>query len=231
MKKSLVLILSILTLQSALAQVKHSGAMSEMGKTGFAPIISLDTLQKYRGLVALGPLGKMQGEITMVDGVPYAGTTQADESASVLKNWDIKAPFLVYSDVKEWQEITLSGQVNSIQELEDRLEAAFVASGLDLSQPFPFRVRGTFDQMTTHIVTPRSADVAGYREGRNQVNFTHEKEAGELVGFYSREGQRIYTHHDSFFHIHFLNEQKTFTGHVDKIAGSLAGLKLRYPKK
>lgn len=230
MKKLIALVITLLSVQAVQAQVKHAGAMSEMGRTGFASAISLDTLQVYKGLVALGPLGKMQGEITIVDGIPYAGVTNPDESGAVQKSWEIEAPFLVYSDVEEWQEIKLSGKVNSQQELEASLEVAFIAAGLDLSQPFPFRVFGTFDQMITHIVTPRSPEIAGYKEGRNQVNYTHSVENGELIGFYSREGKGIYTHQNSFYHIHFLNEAKTFAGHLDKFESSLEGFKIWVPK-
>lgn len=229
MKKLAVLFIAVLGVQVAFAQVKHVGAMSEMGKSGFASAIALDSLKTYKGLIALGPLGKMQGEITIVEGIPYAGIANPDESGVVQQTWEIEAPFLVYADVEEWQEIDLSGNVNSQKELESNLEKAFLAAGMDLSQPFPFRVFGKFDSITTHIVTPRSQQVPGYQEGRNQVNYTHAAEQGELIGFYSREGKRIYTHHDSFFHIHFLNEVKSFTGHLDKFESSLDGFKIWVP--
>jgi acetolactate decarboxylase len=230
MKNRLILVFAFLSSQAGFAQIKYAGAMSEMGKSGFAPTISLDSLQKYPGLVALGPLGRMQGEITIVDGIPYAGIANLDESASVQKNWEVKAPFLVYADVEEWQEIKFSGKVSSQAELEARLEKVFLEAGMDLSTPFPFRVFGVFDQMITHIVTPRSPDIPGFKEGRNQVNYTHSDEKGELVGFYSPEGKRIYTHHDSFFHIHFLNDSKSFAGHLDKFESSLEGFTIWVPK-
>ncbi|MFN3996200.1 FmdE family protein [Algoriphagus sp.] len=222
--------LFLLSLSFAQAQVKHAGSMSEMGKTGFASAIALDTLKPYKGLVALGPLGKMEGEITVVDGIPYAGIANPDASSVVQKNWKMEAPFLVYADVKEWQEFKFSGKANSQQELEASLEAAFVSAGMDLSKPFPFRVIGIFDQMITHIVTPRSPEIAGYKDGRNQVNYTHLGEEGELIGFYSREGKGIYTHQNSYFHIHFLNEAKSFAGHLDKFESSLEGFKIWVPK-
>ncbi|WP_332914377.1 acetolactate decarboxylase [Algoriphagus boritolerans] len=210
--------------------MKHAGAMSEMGKSGFAPTISLDSLEKYKGLVALGPMGKMEGEITIVDGIPYVGIVKEDESGIIQKDWRIQAPFLVYADIQEWEEISLSGKVSTIQELESVLEASFVSAGMDLSQPFPFRVFGKFDQMVTHIVTPRSQEIPGYKEGRNQVNYTHSEENGELIGFYSREGKGIYTHQNSFFHIHFLNDDKSFAGHLDNFESNLEGFKIWIPK-
>lgn len=230
MKKIVVVVFAFLGTHGVFGQVKHAGAMSEMGKNDFAANISLDSLKVYSGLVALGPLGRMEGEITIVDGIPYTGISNLDESASVQKNWKVEAPFLVYADVEKWQKLEISGNVNSQAELEASLEKAFLAAGMDLSVPFPFRVFGVFDQMITHIVTPRSPELPGYKEGRNQINYTHYDDKGELVGFYSREGKRIYTHHDSFFHIHFLNESKSFAGHLDKFESTLEGFIIWVPK-
>ncbi|MFC3416778.1 acetolactate decarboxylase [Algoriphagus hitonicola] len=230
MKKVLLAITLFLSYSILQAQVKHAGAMSEMGKTGFAPRISLDSLQKYKGLIALGPLGKMQGEITAVDGVPYTGIVTADENSSVQKEWQVDAPFLVYAHVEEWEEIGLRGRVGSIQELEQLIESTLTANGVDLLEPLPFRIQGAFDQMVTHIVTPRSADVPGYVEGKTQSNFDHEQASGELIGFYSKEGKRIYTHHDSFMHVHFLSADKKFAGHLDQFESMLDGAKLLVPK-
>ncbi len=224
---SFALFLLVFTLN---AQVKHAGAMSEMGKSGFAPTISLDSLQQYKGLIALGPLGKMQGEITVVDGIPYAGIVTADGKGSIQSDWKVDAPFLVYANVEEWEEITLQGQFSSIQELEKLIESTLMASGVDLLKPLPFRIIGNFDQMTTHVVTPRSADIPGYVEGRNQANYEHQAESGELIGFYSKEGQRIYTHHDSFMHVHFLSAAKDYAGHLDKFESAMDGFKLLVPK-
>jgi len=229
--KNLILTLSLVFSYLALnAQVKHSGAMSEMGKTGFAPTISLDSLQKYKGLIALGPLGKMQGEITSVDGIPFTGILTAEGKGSIQSKWQSEAPFLVYADVEQWEEISLKGRVNTIQELEALIESTLIANGIDLLEPLPFRIQGNFDRMTTHIVTPRSPEIPGYVEGRNQVKFDHQNSAGELIGFYSKEGQRIYTHHDSFMHVHFLSEEKDYAAHLDQFDSALDGLTLLIPK-
>lgn len=224
---STIFFLSFISIQ---AQVKHAGAMSEMGKSGFAPTISLDSLQKYKGLIALGPLGKMQGEITALDGVPYAGIVTTEGKGSIQTDWQVDAPFLVYANVEEWEEIAIQGQVNSIQELEKLIESTLISNGVDLLKPLPFRIVGKFDQMTTHVVTPRSADIPGYVEGRNQANYDHQSQSGELIGFYSQEGQRIYTHHDSFMHVHFLSAAKDYAGHLDKFESAMDGFKLLVPK-
>lgn len=153
--------------------------MSEMGEIGFAPNISLDTLQKYPRVFGLGPLGKMQGEITLVDGVPFAGTADLEGNPFIQTEWNIEAPFFVYSEVDSWDAFPLEGTIADQAELEKMVESVAVANGYDLADPFVFRVSGTFDGLVTHIVTPRSADIPGFKTGRNQENYTHKKESGK----------------------------------------------------
>lgn len=231
MKKLVIafaLYVSVFTLQ---AQVKHSGAMSEMGKTGFAPTIYLDSLQQYKQLIGLGPLGRMEGEITIVDGMIYGGKSLVSGETIIAKDFHVQAPFLVYCDVDQWQNVRLSGSAESLSELEKKIMEAAISSGINLEEPFFFRIEGTFDQMVTHIVTPRSPEIEGYIAGQNQKNFDHLKESGELIGVYSKVGQRIYTHHNSYMHVHFLNSKKDFTGHLDMFQSKLDQLVIYFPKE
>lgn len=234
MKKISLTTLFLLFITFAFAQhglVKSTGAMSEMGKTGFAPTISADTLQKYPRIFGLGPLGKMQGEITFADGVPYSGFADLDGNAFIQENWNIQAPFFVYGEVEAWEAFSLSGDLEDLLALDNLVENIAGENGYDLSQPLFFKIEGTFDEMVTHIVTPRSPDVEGYKPGRNQENYEHLKDKGEIIAVYSQVGKRIYTHHDTFIHAHFINDTKTFTGHIDKLKTNLNGSTLYLPKR
>jgi acetolactate decarboxylase len=230
MKKLLALVITLLSVQAVYSQVKYEGAMSEMGKTGFASSISLDSLKSFRHLIALGPLGKMEGEITVVDGKMYGGKSLISGESLVVNLWEIQAPFLVYADVPKWKKMKLRGKAESLTELEAKIKEAAILSGINLEEPFFFRIKGNFDQMVTHIVTPRSPEIEGYVAGQNQKNYDHQSESGELIGVYSKTGQRIYTHHDSFMHVHYLNNKKNFTGHLDKFQSQLDQLVIYFPK-
>lgn len=165
MKKLLLFLSFSMTLSLAFGQVMHSGAMSEMVKTGFAPTVSLDSLQKYKHLIAMGPLGKMEGEITVLDGKMYGGKSLISGETVIVNDWKVRAPFLVYADVAQWEKIKLSGKAESIAELEEKIKEAALARGINLEEPFFFRIEGSFDQMVTHIVTPRTQEVEGYVAG------------------------------------------------------------------
>jgi formylmethanofuran dehydrogenase subunit E/alpha-acetolactate decarboxylase len=209
--------------------VQSAGKMSEMGSTGFAPAISMDSLQKYSHIYGMGPLGRMQGEITFAEGVPYSGYTDLGGKAYVQENWDIESLFFVYEKVEEWIEIPLEDSIADIADLEKRVEAVATDNGIDLKDPFFFKLVGTFDEMVTHIVTPRSADVEGFKPGRNQQEYQHEGESGEIIGVYSQVGRDIYTHQNSNIHVHFIKKDKSFTAHLDKIQTSLNGVDLLLP--
>lgn len=66
----------------------------------------------------------------------------------------------------------------------------------------------------------------------NMSSFTRKKTSGTILGFFSKRHQGVYTHHDSFVHLHFLTDLKTETGHVDaiKIAQS-DGLQILFAEK
>lgn len=233
MKNLSLILLAALISFTALGQenkVKSAGAMSEMGKTGFAPTISMDTLQQYPRIFGMGPLGKMQGEITFADGVPYSGYADLEGQPFIQKNWAIESPFFVYGEVEEWVQIPLEGKLENMVDIEKLIENMAPKNGIDLSQPFFFKLEGTFDEMVTHIVTPRSPDIEGFKQGRNQENYNHENESGELIGVYSQIGKGIYTPQSSHIHVHFINSQQSFTGHLDKIQTGLEAVTLYLPK-
>lgn len=231
MKKLLLFLSLSMTFSFGFGQVMHTGAMSEMAKNGFSPTITLDSLEKFKHLVAMGPLGKMEGEITVFDGKMYGAKSLVSGETVVVNDWKMEAPFLVYADVAEWKKFKLTGNAESFAELEDKIKEAAVISGINMEEPFFFRIEGYFDQMVTHIVTPRTQEIEGYVAGQNQKNYEHDSESGELIGVYSKIGQRIYTHHDSFMHVHFLNAKKDFTGHLDKFQGKLDQLVIYFPKE
>ncbi|MFC0261250.1 hypothetical protein [Fontibacter flavus] len=57
------------------------------------------------------------------------------------------------------------------------------------------------------------------------------KMQGEIIAVYSHKGKRIYTHHDTNVHAHFINSGKTFTGHIDKLKTNLNSNNQYLPKQ
>ncbi|MDF0708354.1 acetolactate decarboxylase [Flagellimonas okinawensis] len=212
------------------SKVRPIGAMKDMGNT-YDIHIWLDTLSNKKHLYGMGPYDKMKGEITVVDGHPYYASAFTEGAYQVGESWDIKSPFFVYGSVDQWKMFKIEGVFNSVGDIQQKVEQIAQEYGLDSNQAFPFRVTGNFDDLTAHIVTPRLPEVDGYREGVKSQKFSFKDTKGELIGFYSKNHQGIFTHTDSFVHIHFLMKDKTFMGHLDQITTAQKTFKLYLPKR
>ena len=99
----LTIFISILAFQlnAQMPKVHSIGAMKDMG-SAYDLHVLLDTISPKSHLYGLGPYDRMKGEITVVDGKPYFATAFVDGKHEVGTNWNISAPFFVYSYVKEW---------------------------------------------------------------------------------------------------------------------------------
>jgi len=228
MKITCFLLLFFVHSSFAQSLVHHAGALSTMGKENFKATVLLDTLSKSN-LNGIGPYGKMQGEITVLDGTPYVSQVLTNNTATVSENWQAEAPFFVYANVNRWVSYSLKTSIENLSDLQRVIEALATKNGYDVTVPFPFKISGTFTELTTHVVTPRSADIPGYQAGRNQENYSFTNIKGDLIGFYSQHHQGVYTHRDSFIHTHFINTDRTIMGHVDKIAVNKSKLTILFP--
>ncbi|RIV74364.1 acetolactate decarboxylase [Flagellimonas aequoris] len=228
----LTIFISILAFQlnAQMPKVHSIGAMKDMGSTYDLHIL-LDTISPKSHLYGMGPYDRMKGEITVVDGKPYFASAFVDGEYKVGTDWNIRSPFFVYSDVKEWSVFKITSSFNCVEGIQDIVASIAKANGYNLKQPFPFVIKGPFDGLTGHIVTPRNPEVEGYREGIKSQKFSFKDTKGELIGFYSENHQGVFTHADSFVHIHFLKRDKSFMGHLDEITTKPSSYKLYLPKR
>lgn len=199
-----------------LPEVHHIGAMKDMGDS-YNLNMWLDTIISKTHLYGLGPYDKMKGEITVVDGTPYLATAFVDGKYEIKQNWDVRSPFFVYSVVPKWQAFPIEASFTTLEEIQNTITSVAQENGYDLTEPFAVKIEGEFDQITAHIVTPRNPEVEGYRPGVKSQKFPLSQSKGEIIGFYSRNHQGIFTHSNSYVHLHFIKADKSFMGHVDAI--------------
>jgi acetolactate decarboxylase len=197
--------------------VKNIGSMTEMGKENFAAHISLDSIANKKHLFGMGPYGRMQGEISVWDGVPYFSEVGQNGEGIVSKNWQMEAPFFVYANVSKWRKYKVNLNCRNLEELQKNIENIAKEKGYRTERPFVIKIKGEFNQLTTHIVMPRSSDIPSYQANKKQADYDFEQIEGEILIFYSQKHQGIYTHKDSFIHAHFLSKDKKTMGHIDKI--------------
>jgi alpha-acetolactate decarboxylase/formylmethanofuran dehydrogenase subunit E len=212
-------------------QVKNIGSMADMGKENFAPHIKLDTIFNKKHLYGMGPYGRMQGEISVFDGKPFYSSVDENGRGIVSANWEIESPFFVYANVENWNEYSISTAINSLDDIQKIVAETAQKNGYDSIKPFPFRIIGTFENMTTHIVMPRSAEIKGFQAGKKQADYVLSKQNGELLGFYSEQHLGVYTPKNSFIHVHFISEDAATMGHLDKITQAKAEFRLLLPAK
>lgn len=188
--------------------------------------IYLDTISQKSHLFGLGPMENLAGEIMIVDGKSYQATVSG-ETVVVKETFDLKAPFFGYASIDRWKEIALPDNVRSLVELE-----RFITGLNSASKPFMFRVKGQVDKATIHVVDLPAGTMIKSPEDvhRNQKKCSLANEQVEMVGFFSTRHQGIFTHHDSYLHLHLINARKTTMGHLEMAQWKSGAVKLLLPE-
>ncbi len=193
---------------SAMREVMHKGELQ--GKFRF------DTLSSTEHLYGIGPLEGLRGEILILDGVPLVSTYASGSTMHVAENTELSAPFFVYSKVSDWEETPLSADIVDLSSLEN-----YLIERIDtLDEPFCFKLTGKADVAEIHVQNlPIGKKVSSPKEAhQGQVNYTLMNRDVTLVGFFSKNHQGIFTHHDTFMHLHLVTDAQDFMGHLDHIA-------------
>lgn len=204
------------------------GAMKEvMWKGELGGKIKLDTISNKEGLYGLGPVSYMKGELLINNGQSYAARVNSDSTMTVEKTIEVSAPFFVYSNVTEWEEHTLSPEIKTIQDLEKFIDSKTKSS----KRPFTFKLTGHVSEAKIHIQNlPDGTEVSSPEEAhQGQVSYAVNNEDAEIVGFFSTEHKGVFTHHDSFLHMHLITKDETKMGHLDAL--EIGSMKLYLPKK
>ncbi|PKD16260.1 alpha-acetolactate decarboxylase [Salegentibacter salinarum] len=189
--------------------------------------ISLDSLAN-KGVYGLGPIEFLRGELLLLDGIIYNSSVGDENSMQVEEIESVKAPFFVYAEVSKWKSVSLPSSVTSLKSLEDFLDKLTPKN----HEAFPFRLKGKINSADIHIVNlPKGSKVSSPKEaheGLTNYNLTDKKV--EILGFFSRKHQAIFTHHDTFIHLHLITEDQKEMGHLDQVDFDPKNLKLYLPE-
>jgi acetolactate decarboxylase len=219
MKKVLLLLPLLLFLNCTTttdpSKVKVVGAIRNvMWKGELAGTILLDTIQNRQGLYGLGPTDYLDGELLIIDGQSFVAKVNDDGTIRMEETYQAQAPFFVYANVSEWKELELDG-IASIQALEEYL----TKTKGDINRPFAFRIKGRVSKALIHVQNlPKGAKVSSPADAHvGQMKYEVADEEVEIVGFYSTKHQGIFTHHDSYVHMHLITSDRTKMGHLDEV--------------
>ena len=220
----IVIFISALQLSSAQQtdayQVKAVSAMKKvMMGTDFSAHIDWDTIPKAN-LYALAPMNRLQGEVTIIDGKMHASQVDKDSQVTIRHDYKVKSPFAVYAHVDHWESYETKLSTNKVSDIQDFIEKIATDKGYDLDKPFPFRIKGDFDQLKYHIISmPEDQKKHNHQLHQKAKRFFDLKNiTGELLGFYSQQHEGVFTHKNQFIHVHFVDEKASNAGHLDGLS-------------
>jgi acetolactate decarboxylase len=224
MKQLIQTFLLVLLGQYALAQapqVMYKGKMSKIGQERRVDgEILVDTIQG-KHLYAVGPVEDLRGEIIVWDGKPFVAAIMENQKPYVQKDVKpLKAIFLVYADVQQWDTLVLKNNIGSLGDLQKNITEAAYQHGTDTTTAFPFLLFGKVKEGSGHIMFKDSSVKTVTPDALKAANHKNEfkNQNAQMVGFYSQHHQTIFTHHDSFLHIHYRMANKYQAGHLDMVA-------------
>lgn len=209
------------------SDIKMVGAMKNvMWKGELGGRIDLDTISDKNGLYGLGPVSYLRGELLINNGKSYVSKVTSDSTMTVEKTFETSAPFLVYGNVTEWDDIELPSDLKTIKDLETFIDNKTT----EFKRPFTFKLIGQVSSAIIHIQNlPEGTKVTSPAEAhQGQTNYTIENENVEIIGFFSTKHKGIFTHHDSFLHMHLITKDERKMGHLDEL--EIGEMKLYLPK-
>ena len=156
----------------------------------------------------------MKGEIVVFEGQTFVSKVIDSVSHQVTKIPSVRAPFFVYSTNSDLKVVELTLDNYSLKEIEEHIDSVYK----NYDQPLLIRIDGIFDNIKVHSVNlPEGKKVSSPEEahqGLTQYDFKNI--SGSLIGFFSRNHKAVFTHHDSFFHAHFISDDLEVLGHIDE---------------
>jgi acetolactate decarboxylase len=214
--------------QDPLSRVKLVGQMKDvMWKGELKGKIFLDTITDKQHLYGIGPVEYLSGEILIIDGKSYKSTVISQSAMRVEETFNLKAPFFGYAQIPAWQEIMLPPSIQTIEELEVYLDQLTKLA----PRPFLFKLSGIAEEAIIHIVNlPQGATVRSPQDAhQGNVNYMISDQSVDIIGFFSTEHKTIFTHHDTFLHLHLITSDRQKMGHLDQVRLKSGSVKLYLP--
>jgi acetolactate decarboxylase len=180
--------------------------------------VQLDTIVHTPHCYAVGPVDDLQGEITVFDGKVYTSSS-ANGAITTIENPQVQSPFLAYAYVPHWQAYTVDVHLNNLQDLEATIDSLGNVHGIPAGVAFPFRLTARWEAATFHIIMRDQKETHHSHEAHKKakVLFDRTHEQADLVGFFSKNHEGIFTHKGQYIHVHYLDAARTATGHLDVI--------------
>lgn len=210
------------------SSIKVVGQMKEvMWKGALKGKIATDSL-KQKKAYGLGPVEFLKGEVILFEGQTYVSKVIDSVSHQVIQVPSVSAPFFVYSTASDLKAVAFPLENYTLKEIEAHIDSVYK----NYDQPLLIRIDGRFNKVKLHSVNlPDGQKVSSPDEahqGLTQYDFNYIN--GSLIGFFSRHHKAVFTHHDTFFHAHFIANNRQVLGHIDEIYFNSSSVNLKVSK-
>jgi acetolactate decarboxylase len=220
MLKNIIYIFSLLLFASCTkstntSSIKVAGEMRDvMWKGDLKGKIATDSLNN-KETYGLGPIEFLKGEVVVFEGQTFISKILDSVSHQVTKIPSVRAPFFVYSTNSDLKVVEFTLENYSLKEIEEYINSVYK----NYDQPLLIRIDGVFNTMKLHSVNlPDGQEVSSPDEAHQGLTqYELNGISGSLIGFFSRNHKAVFTHHDSFFHAHFISDDRQVLGHIDEL--------------
>ena len=210
------------------SSIKVVGEMRDvMWKGDLKGKIATDSLNN-KETYGLGPIEFLKGEIVVFEGQTFVSKVIDSVSHQVTKIPSVRAPFFVYSTNSDLKVVKFNLENFTLKELEEYINSLYK----DYDQPLLIRIDGLFDNIKVHSVNLTKGKKVSSPDEAHQGLTQYELNgvSGSLIGFFSRNHKAIFTHHDSFFHSHFISDDRQVLGHIDELNFNASKVTLKVSK-
>ncbi len=175
-----------------------------------------DKVTDKESIFGIGPLSYLKGEVMIWDGIPFVSTVQPkDSSVLVEQNDTVSSPFFVMAKVTSWQKVEIPSSITTIQHIDQFL----LRSNFNNGNPYAFKLSGIVENAVYHIQNlPDGSEVLNPQQAhKGQVKYRLDQVEVDILGFFSQDHQGIFTHHDTYTHMHIISKDKKYMGHLDDL--------------
>ncbi|MGK3992147.1 acetolactate decarboxylase [Sorangium sp. So ce1024] len=195
----------------SLRAILHEGQMG--------PAVRIGDVVPGPHAFGIGALSELRGEVAVIDDAIWTSYPRDDGTIDVRPTGaEEQAALFVVASVAQWQEATLDADVPD-GEIDARIEALLQERGLDPEAAVPVQVRGSFRDLSWHVIDGSKLTPGGGHADHLQasVSGTLPTAEGTLVGFFSKHHHGVFTHMGSNTHFHVVLPDRPLMGHVDGV--------------
>jgi alpha-acetolactate decarboxylase len=221
--------------------VKYAGAQRDIFTTGKAEAsVAVAEMAQGSGCYGLGAVAALDGEITVLAGKPFVARVRGG-TCTVDYGVAHSAAFAVWTEQANWRDESVPEDIVGYVDVQRFVKARASAAGLDVTQPFPFRLVGTPKEVKWHINVDRTGGkpITPDLFAESKANYVARHHAMEIVGFYSERHGGVFISAyapavktesgvRNAMHIHFVARDGTATGHIDDLVLD-GGMRLLLP--